>query len=147
MPFPARTGGGDFLTRRKMWAKENGKTLKPLFRGNVMKRKWTALLAAMVICISAVPACAEVTQSDLVVLDVALIRPVGIVSVAVGTALFIVSLPVSIPSGSVGAVAKSLVKDSFEYTFIRPVGNFDYELGTWGKEAPPISENSRSRIK
>ena len=49
--------------------------------------------------------------------------------------------------GSVGAVAKSLVKDSFEYTFIRPVGNFDYELGTWGKEAPPISENSRSRIK
>lgn len=112
-----------------------------------MKRKWTALLTALVIITSAAPAYAEITQSDLVVLDVALIRPVGIVSVVVGTALFILSLPVSIPSGSVGAAANSLVKDSFEYTFIRPVGDFDYELGTWGKEAPPSSESSGATAK
>lgn len=114
-----------------------------------MKRKWTVLLIVMVMVIvtSAAPASADITQSDLVVLDVALIRPVGIVSVVVGTALFILSLPVSIPSGSVGTVANSLVKDSFEYTFIRPVGNFDYELGTWGKEAPPSSENSGAAAK
>ena len=112
-----------------------------------MKRKWTALLVALVIITSAAPAYAEITQSDLVVLDVALIRPVGIVSVVVGTALFILSLPVSIPSGSVGTAANSLVKDSFEYTFIRPVGDFDYELGTWGKEAPPSSESSGAAAK
>ncbi|MDD4092609.1 MAG: hypothetical protein PHQ63_08605 [Smithellaceae bacterium] len=112
-----------------------------------MKRKWIVLLAAMVIFISAVPARADITQSDLVVLDVALIRPVGIVSVVVGTALFILSLPVSIPSGSVGTVANSLVKESFEYTFIRPIGDFDYELGTWGKEAPPSPENSGAAEK
>jgi hypothetical protein len=107
-----------------------------------MKRKWTVLLIVMTIVTSTAPAFAEITQSDVVVIDVALIRPVGIVSVVVGTALFILSLPVSIPSGSVGIVADRLVKDSFEYTFIRPVGNFDYELGTWGKKALSSSENS-----
>lgn len=57
------------------------------------------------------------------------------------------ALPVSIPSGSVGIVADRLVKDSFEYTFNRPVGDFDYELGAWGKEAPPSSENSGPAAK
>ena len=112
-----------------------------------MKRKWAVLLVVTAIAAGAGPARAEITQSDLVVLDVALIRPVGIVSVVVGTALFILSLPVSIPSGSVGTAANSLVKDSFEYTFIRPVGDFDYELGTWGKEAPPSSESSGAAAK
>ena len=116
--------------------------LRAGFQEDKMKRKWTVLLMVMAIITSAAPACAEITQSDVVVIDVALIRPVGIVSVVVGTALFILSLPVSIPSGSVGTAANSLVKDSFEYTFIRPVGDFDYELGTWGKKAPSSSENS-----
>lgn len=146
-PFAARPDNGEFLTRQEIWVKESEKTFNPVLRENKMKRKWIVLLAAMVIFISAATACAEVTQSDLVVLDVALIRPVGIVSVAIGTALFIVSLPVSIPSGSVGTAANRLVKDSFEYTFIRPVGDFDYELGTWGKEAPPSSENAGSQEK
>lgn len=57
------------------------------------------------------------------------------------------ALPVSIPGSSVGIVADRLVKDSFEYTFIRPVGDFDYEPGTWGKEAPPSSENSGPAAK
>ncbi|GEM_PF-93634 len=146
-PVSVRPDAAESLTRKEMWVKKFKNICKPHFRENEMKRKWTALFAAMVIFIGAVPAHAEVMQSDLVVLDVALIRPVGIVSVVVGTALFIVSLPVSVPSGSVGTVAKSLVKDSFEYTFIRPVGDFDYELGTWGKEAPPTSENPGNRTK
>jgi len=45
--------------------------------------------------------------------------------------LFVVALPVSLPSRSVGNVGQRLVLDPVEFTFIRPVGNFDYRLGAW----------------
>jgi len=45
--------------------------------------------------------------------------------------LFIVALPVALPSGSIAQVGRKLVLDPVEFTFVRPVGDFDYKLGTW----------------
>lgn len=57
--------------------------------------------------------------------DVLLIRPVSLVGTIVGTALFVVALPFSIPSGSVKMTAKKLIVEPFKFTFTRPLGEFD----------------------
>jgi hypothetical protein len=57
--------------------------------------------------------------------DVLIIRPVSLVGTVLGTALFIVALPFSIPSGSVKMTAKKLIVAPFKYTFTRPLGEFD----------------------
>jgi len=61
--------------------------------------------------------------------DVLFARPVGLVSIVAGTAMFIVSLPFAIPSGSVETAGRLLVADPFRYTFERPLGDFDYRVG------------------
>ena len=57
--------------------------------------------------------------------DVLIIRPISLVGTVLGTALFIVALPFSIPSGSVKATAGKLIVAPFKYTFTRPLGEFD----------------------
>ena len=57
--------------------------------------------------------------------DVLLIRPVSLVATVLGTALFVVALPFSIPSGSVKMTAKKLIVEPFKFTFTRPLGKFD----------------------
>ena len=57
--------------------------------------------------------------------DVLIIRPIGLVGTVLGTALFIVALPFSIPSGSVKMTARKLIVEPFKYTFTRPLGEFD----------------------
>jgi len=72
---------------------------------------------------------ANAPSAEEMALDVVLVRPLGIVSLAAGTAFFIVSLPFTIPSGSVGAAARRLVAEPFKFTFTRPLGErdgFDY---------------------
>lgn len=51
-------------------------------------------------------------------------RPVGIVSVVVGSALFIVSLPFSALGGNVKDASRKLVIDPINFTFKRPLGEF-----------------------
>jgi len=43
--------------------------------------------------------------------------------------MFIVALPFSLPSGSVEKSGQLLVEDPFQYTFARPLGDFDYKVG------------------
>ena len=62
--------------------------------------------------------------------DVLLARPLGLAMIAAD--LFCLSLP--FPSHCRRQrfnVGQRLVLDPVEFTFIRPVGNFDYRLGTW----------------
>lgn len=56
--------------------------------------------------------------------DVVLARPLGIAATAVGTAVFVVSLPFSALGGNTGQAAKALVADPFQFTFMRPLGRF-----------------------
>ncbi len=60
-------------------------------------------------------------------MDVLAVRPVSLVATVFGTALFIVSLPFSIPSQSVGSTAQTLIVEPFNYTFTRPIGMFNGE--------------------
>ena len=57
--------------------------------------------------------------------DVLIVRPVALVGTLLGTALFVVALPFSIPSGSVKMTANKLIVAPFKYTFTRPLGEFD----------------------
>jgi hypothetical protein len=58
------------------------------------------------------------------VLDAAVMRPLGLVATLLGTALTVVALPFTIPSGSVEASARELIVKPAEYTFKRPLGDF-----------------------
>lgn len=59
---------------------------------------------------------------DDMVLDVVVQRPVGIGAMVTGTLLFIVSLPFSVPSDSVGSAFDEMVREPTAYTFRRCLG-------------------------
>jgi hypothetical protein len=61
--------------------------------------------------------------ADMVV-DVVVMRPLGLVATVVGTVLTVVALPFTIPSGSVESSARELILKPAEYTFKRPLGDF-----------------------
>lgn len=58
------------------------------------------------------------------VLDAVVMRPLGLVATVLGTALTVVALPFTIPSGSVKASAREMIVRPAEYTFKRPLGDF-----------------------
>ncbi len=59
------------------------------------------------------------------IFDVIAVRPLGFLTLSIGTAFFIVALPFGVVSGSTGKAAKALVADPFNYTFTRPLGDFN----------------------
>ena len=95
-----------------------------------MKKTSIALLVVCALLASTAQAFAEPPHDGMAIAaDVLFARPVGLVSIVAGTALFIVSLPFAIPSGSVETAGRLLVADPFTYTFERPLGDFDYKVG------------------
>ena len=56
--------------------------------------------------------------------DGLIVRPIGILAIAVGLVGTVVTLPFSIPGGNVSAVARTLIGKPFDYTFTRPLGEF-----------------------
>ena len=64
-------------------------------------------------------------KAEEAIFDVIAVRPVGFVTLSIGTVFFIVALPFAAMSGSTDKVAKTLVADPFNYTFTRPVGDFN----------------------
>ncbi|MBI5469072.1 MAG: hypothetical protein HY891_08070 [Deltaproteobacteria bacterium] len=61
-------------------------------------------------------------SGEAIVFDLVLGRPLGLVTIVAGTAIFIVGLPFTLPTGSVCVAAEKLIADPFRFTFIRPVG-------------------------
>ncbi len=59
-----------------------------------------------------------------VAVDAILVRPVCFVASIIGTAVFVVSLPVAVTSKSVHRAAKALVVTPGQATFTRPLGDF-----------------------
>lgn len=70
------------------------------------------------IVVSHRPTGAEMAVDGLVV------RPLGIVSTVLGAATWLVTLPFTLPSGSVGEAGEVLVRDPAQFTFSRPLGEF-----------------------
>jgi hypothetical protein len=57
-----------------------------------------------------------------VIIDVLILRPVGLVACVVGLAAAVIALPFAIPSGSMDQVSQALIQEPFYYTFKRPLG-------------------------
>lgn len=93
-----------------------------------MHSRLRRLLAVMAISlVTALPAMAEEPmpadrRGGDMAFDLVLARPIGLLSVVAGSVLFVVSLPFTIPSGSMDAAADELVKKPIEFTFKRPLG-------------------------
>ncbi len=56
--------------------------------------------------------------------DTFLARPLGLVTIIAGSAVFVVSLPFSALGGNASTAVQKLVKDPFVFTFKRPLGDF-----------------------
>jgi len=93
-------------------------------------RRSTVLIVIIALLIAPMTAMAaeEVSSSDVgagaIAGDIMLVRPLGIAATALGTGLFIASLPFSALGGNMGTAAKALVAEPVKFTFFRPVGQF-----------------------
>lgn len=56
--------------------------------------------------------------------DLVVIRPVAIIGSVVGLAVYLVSLPFSLPGGNAGEVWNKTVKAPVKFAFVRPLGAF-----------------------
>lgn len=57
------------------------------------------------------------------IVDVLLVRPLGLVATVVGTALFVASFPFSLMGRNVKAAARKMVIEPAKFTFVRPLGD------------------------
>lgn len=99
-----------------------------------MKTRGTRRALAAFICAALVggvsPAWAEESSSSSdgvsMVADLLLVRPISLVGSALGAAVFLVSLPFTLTTQSTDEAARELVGKPLEYTFYRPLGDFDH---------------------
>jgi hypothetical protein len=57
-----------------------------------------------------------------IILDLVVLRPVGLVATVAGVIIFVGSLPISLPTGSVGKTFNAMVAKPASYTFWRTLG-------------------------
>lgn len=91
-------------------------------------KRLVSLALCLSLLIAPLPALASDVDGGAVMADVLLARPLGVFGVVFGSALFVVSLPFTIPSGSVKKSADLMIRNPFLYTFHRPLADFDYEV-------------------
>ncbi len=97
-----------------------------------MGKKLNAFLVGLMLVITSFSAIAEqdntVTgdKATDMVADIVVARPLGLVSTVLGTVLTVISLPFTVPTGSVGDTARELIVKPAEYTFNRPLGDFHH---------------------
>jgi hypothetical protein len=96
-----------------------------------MRRRLKAFMLALALAIMPLPAAADDPNTvsgdkgmDMMV-DIVVMRPLGLAATVIGTALTIVALPFTVPTGSVGDSAREMIVKPAQYTFKRPLGRFD----------------------
>ena len=106
---------------------------------NISKESVTFLLIALLVFVPfTTTAMAETTDTSdekftAMTIDILLVRPLGIVTIAVGSAIFIASLPFSALGGNVKEAGNVLVVEPFFYTFKRRLGDLDLKGNSRGK--------------
>jgi len=65
-------------------------------------------------------------DSELMIFDMVLARPAGLISIGVGTSLFVLSLPFTLCSRNVKHTAHKLIMEPINYTFTRPLGQMEW---------------------
>jgi len=63
--------------------------------------------------------------------DVLVARPLGVAAGIVGTGIFIVSLPFTLPTGGVNAAAQTFIVEPFRFSFTRPFPDEDLLMRTY----------------
>jgi hypothetical protein len=63
--------------------------------------------------------------TDMVV-DAVVMRPLGLVGTILGAVVTVVTLPFTLPSGSADEAAQYMIVAPAEYTFNRPLGDFNH---------------------
>ena len=95
-----------------------------------MKTRITTILCAIAIGLGSTTASfADENNPFLMATDVIVVRPVCLASTIVGSALFVVALPVAAISKSIKPVANAMVIGPAKATFTRPVGDMDALAG------------------
>ena len=68
---------------------------------------------------------AESGSAEAMVADAVVARPIGLVTTIVGSVVYVVSLPFSLLGGNEEQAREKLVIEPVDFTFKRPLGEFD----------------------
>ena len=92
-----------------------------------MKAKLVTTICVLAICLGSVASARASENSGplTVTVDAVVIRPACLVATALGSAVFVVALPVAAVSKSVKKTANTLVVKPANATFTRPLGDMD----------------------
>ena len=92
-----------------------------------MKAKLITTLCVVALSVSSVPSssASETSGPLTVAVDAVVIRPACLVATVLGSAVFVVALPVATISKSVKKTADTLVVKPANATFTRPLGDMD----------------------
>lgn len=85
-----------------------------------------ALLAAPFPAVAYDPNTVSGDKGTDMLVDAVLLRPLGLASMVLGTAITVVTLPFTLPGGNAGETAKAMIVEPTEYTFNRPLGDFHH---------------------
>jgi hypothetical protein len=93
-----------------------------------MKRTMLGIVCAVTMVMASVaPALGSSSPDPAVVAgDALVVRPLSFVATVIGSAVFVISLPVAATSGSIHSTADALILKPGRFTFQRPLGYFDY---------------------
>lgn len=89
-----------------------------------MKRKLFSLFCVAVFGLLSINAAHAQKEPLEAVGDIVLVRPLSFVGTVIGSALFVVALPITATSKSTKATAEVLVIHPAQFTFTRPIGDF-----------------------
>lgn len=88
------------------------------------ERRLLACLLALAVFSTSIHAQTPAPSGSDMFVDLVVTRPLGLLGIVAGSAAFVIALPFTIPSGSVGRSAEELVNKPVRYTFKRPLGEF-----------------------
>jgi hypothetical protein len=92
---------------------------------STFKGATAALLCAAILGTVAPKCLASTYDGGSVAVDVFLVRPFCLLGTICGSAIFVISLPIAIPSKSVRSAAHALVIVPAQATFTRPLGDLE----------------------
>ena len=96
-----------------------------VFKGKgKMKTKVVTVLLVLAICTMFASPASAVDDLDMVG-DIVLVRPACLVATVIGSAIFVISLPIALSSRSVRKSAHTFVVRPARATFTRPLGNLE----------------------
>ena len=87
---------------------------------------WVGMILLASISITPLSAAEPAEPSpDEVAADLLFVRPVALCSIVVGSVIFVVFLPFTIPTGNLSLAGRKLVVAPVKYTFKKPLGELD----------------------